>query len=254
MTQQTTRRQRRAEERAARKERRRSESSSSGSPSRSPLLRVGAGAVAIGVIVVLVLVVLGGGSGDGERAPIAESVSVIPLDVEIDGRSLGDPDAPVTIEVFEDPQCPACGAFTERIEPLLVAGPVRDGVVRLTYRDLAFIGPESVDAAAAMRVAEALAGRFWDYHGIVFANQDGENEGAFSRARLGDMAAFIGLDRDAFLAELDKPEYADAVRAESAEAGALGIRSTPTLVIDGEIRPGVPSWEELSAAISAAAG
>ncbi len=80
------------------------------------------------------------------------------------GRSLGDPDAPVKIEVFEDPQCPACGRYTERIEPLLIAGPVTDGTVFLTYRDFPFLGQESLDAAVAMRVAEDLDGKFWDYH------------------------------------------------------------------------------------------
>ena len=121
------------------------------------------------------------------------------------GRSLGDPAAPVKIDVFEDPQCPACGLYTERIEPLLIAGPVTDGQVFLTYRDFPFLGQESLDAAVAMRVAEAMDGKFWDYHALVFHNQDGENQGAFTLDRLADMAELLGLDRETFLAEMEDP-------------------------------------------------
>jgi len=168
------------------------------------------------------------------------------------GRSLGDPDAPVKIEVFEDPQCPACGLYNKNVEPLLRAGPITRGEVFLTYRDMAFLGQESFDAAAAMRVAESLDGKFWAYHDVVFHNQDGENQGAFTASRLADMAELVGLDREAFLAELEDPRYIGAVEAETAEARTLGVNSTPTLVINGELRPGVPNWDELSAEIAAA--
>ena len=168
------------------------------------------------------------------------------------GRSLGDPEAPVRIEVFEDPQCPPCGTYTRRIEPRLIAGPVTDGQVFLTYKDFPFLGQESLDAAVAMRVAEAMDGKFWEYHAVVFHNQQGENEGAFSLDRLADMAELVGLDREAFLAEMADPAYLEAVQAEAAEGVALDISSVPTLIVDGEIVMGVPAWKELSARIEAA--
>jgi protein-disulfide isomerase len=169
------------------------------------------------------------------------------------GRSLGNPDAPVKIDVFEDPQCPACGAYTERIEPLLIAGPVSDGQVFLTYKDFPFLGHESLDAAVAMRVAEAMDGKFWDYHGVVFHNQQGENQGAFSLERLADMAEIVGLDRAAFLEGMEEPVHQAAVQAEQAEGAALGINSTPSLVINGEVVRGVPQWEDLKQRIATAA-
>ena len=170
------------------------------------------------------------------------------------GRSLGDPGAPVRIDVFEDPQCPACAAYTARIEPLLIAGPVSAGQVFLTYKDFPFLGPESLDAAVAMRVAEAMDGKFWDYHSLIFHNRHGENQGAFSLDRLTDMAELVGLDRAAFLAEMwDPTVYQEAVEAEAAEAAALGIDAVPSLVVNGEIMSGVPEWDALSAAIEAAA-
>jgi protein-disulfide isomerase len=151
----------------------------------------------------------------------------------------------VRIDVYEDPQCPACGQFTTRIEPLLIAGPVTDGEVFLTYKDMTFLGPESFEAAAAMRVAEELDGKFWEYHHVLFHNQEGENEGAFSTSRLADMAELIGLERDEFLLELEDPRYIEAVQAEFDEARELGINSVPTLVVNGQLLRGVPGWDEL---------
>jgi len=208
-------------------------------------------AIVIGLLAVFALIAAGGGLGDEVQAVSEPEVAPPAAELRV-GRSLGDPGAPVKIDVFEDPQCPACGLFTERIEPLLVAGPVTAGEVFMTYRDMAFLGPESVDAAAAMRVAEEMDGKFWEYHNVLFHNQSGENGGAFSTERLADMAVLVGLDRDEFLAELGDAQYSEAVDAETAEGRSLGVNSTPTLIIDGVLAPGVPDWDELRSRIDSA--
>lgn len=235
-----TRRERRAVERAAR--RTPASAPGGGSALRSPVVLASLGALAIGVLVVLGLVLSSRpGAIDPVRTPMAGLVEGVPRD----GRSMGAPDAPLTIEVYEDPQCPACGIWTREVEPLLMAKQIAAGEVRLVYRDFAFLGPESIDAAVAMRAAEQLGGRFWEMHALVFANQKGENAGALSRERLAEMAVLAGLDRAAFLALLDDPALIAAVEQETQEGVARGIASTPTLVIAGELAPGVPSWAEL---------
>ena len=71
------------------------------------------------------------------------------------GNTFGRPDAPVTIEVWADYQCPYC-----RLEDLLFGGAidreyVTPGIARVVYRDFAFLGQESIDAAVAARCAGA---------------------------------------------------------------------------------------------------
>ena len=242
-----TRRERRAAERGTNKAT--AVTSASTPPWRSPVLLISLAAVAVGIAVIAVLA-LGGSTPSG--API-QTPPVAIADELRDGRSLGDPDAPVQLEVFEDPQCPVCGRFTRELEPLLIASYVKDGTVRFTYRDFVFIGPESQDAAVGMRAADQLAGRFWDFNAIVYENQDGENQGAFSRERLGAMAETIGLDRASFIALLDDPALIDAVEQETAAGQALGIDSTPTVVVNGTVRPGLPTWDELAALIESEA-
>jgi protein-disulfide isomerase len=253
--QSVTRRERRAAERAARR---------GGTPvtttvttaRRGPsMLVISVAAIIIGFVIIVALIGISGGLGsDGTDMPAVVASDIAPPAQELrQGRSLGDPSAPVRIEVFEDFQCPACGLYTERIEPLLIAGPVADGTAFVTIKDFPFLGTESLDAAVAARVAEDLDGKFWDYHGLLFHNQQGENQGAFSRDRLADMAVLAGLDRQAFLDGLDDSAYQTAIEAEHAEGVELGVSSTPTLIVNGELVRGVPSWDDLAAVIATAA-
>ena len=97
----------------------------------------------------------------------------------LDGRAIGSPDAPVVVEIWEDFQCPACSRFTQTVEPSVVERFVPSGDVRVVYRDFAFLGTESIDAAVAARCA-GEQGAFWSYHDWLYANQNGENAGWFS--------------------------------------------------------------------------
>jgi len=80
-------------------------------------------AIAIALLVIVGLVVVSGGFEEDQMAAVSKPEVPAPaLELRV-GRSLGDPQAPVKIDVYEDPQCPACGLFTERIEPSSWRGP-----------------------------------------------------------------------------------------------------------------------------------
>lgn len=249
-----TRKQRRAAERAARKGGTKDTGSSSGSSSGPSMLMISIVAIGIGLVAVVALVLLSGGLDSEEvAASVSEPEAAAPAAELRNGRTLGELSAPVSIDVYEDPQCPACGLFTERIEPLIISEYVTDGTASFTYNDFVFLGDESWDAAVAMRVAEDMDGKFWDYHQILFHNQSGENDGGFTRERLADMAEVIGLDRDEFLSGLDDPAYRAAVEASNEAGRELTINSTPSLVVNGEVIRGVPSWDDLNAVVETAA-
>lgn len=172
------------------------------------------------------------------------------------GRVLGDPVAPVLIELYEDFQCPACAVFTHRLEPLLVQNFVATGTARLAFRQFPFIGPESLRAAEASLCADAQ-GRFWDYHDLLFANQSGENQGAFSDRRLTAFAESLGLDMGAFKTCFEDATFRDEAIGEFQTGRALGVDSTPTIVVNGRIVEGaspnlIPSYELIAAAIETA--
>ena len=82
-------------------------------------------------------------------------------------------------------------------------------------------------AHEAARCAGAL-GRYWPYHDRLFAAQP-----AFQRADLVRYAVEVGLPGEAFARCLDERRFASAVEADVAQGRQLGVRSTPTFVING---------------------
>jgi len=125
------------------------------------------------------------------------------------------------------------------------------GLVRFEYKNFAVIGPESIRAADAAACANKQ-GQFWPYHDTLFANQRGENQGAFRDDTLQAFAAALGLDEAAFNACLDSGRYRDEVQAETAAGQERGVRSTPTLFINGEKVEGAIPFDQLQPMIEAA--
>jgi protein-disulfide isomerase len=196
------------------------------------------------------------GSSDGtgsSSVALTAPASTIPASVPRDGRILGSPAAKVVLEMWEDFQCPACGNFTRQIEPVLIQRYVVPGKIRLTFHDFTFLGPESLAAASAARCA-GQQGKFWEYQTWVFANQNGENQGWFSRDRLAAIADRVGLDQAAWAACYDGGSERAAVTAETDAGRAVAVASTPTLVLNGSVVPlaSFSSWDDLYAAIDAA--
>ena len=86
--------------------------------------------------------------GTGSGAPAVSLAPVDPAD-----RVLGNPEAKVTLVMYEDFQCPFCERFFTDSEKNIRNTYVQDGSVQLVYRDFAFLGPESDRAAEAARCA-----------------------------------------------------------------------------------------------------
>ena len=191
---------------------------------------------------------------EGLKPPIA----TMPVELA-EGRTLGRADAPVTLEVWSDFQCPACGQFAKLVEPALVRDYVSTGTLRIIDHDAAFQGArvgasydESVEAGAGARCA-AIQGAYWSFHDWLFANQVGENQGAFRDDRLRGIAAAAGLDVAAWDACRATGEQQAAVRAETRQGLALGVNATPTMFLNGQAIVGVRSAAELGQLIEAAA-
>lgn len=176
--------------------------------------------------------------------------TVRPAGLTLDGRALGSPEAPVMVEIWEDFQCPACSRFTQVVEPSVVDRFVPSGDVRFIYRDFAFLGTESMDAAVAARCA-GEQGAFWPYHDWLYANQNGENAGWFSQTRLAAIATRLQLDRTAFDGCVVRSDVRGDVASETAAGRAQGVGSTPTVMVDGVAFQGA-TYDDLLTTIQSA--
>ncbi len=138
------------------------------------------------------------------------------------------------------------------MEPELKKQYINTGRVKLIWHDFPWIGDESRQAAQAARCAGAQGNdRFWEYHDYLYHHQRGENRGQFAVANLKAFARELGLDANAFDACLDAGADLPALRQAFDEGRQLGITATPSFVIAGQRRSGVPTVQQLSALLDA---
>lgn len=150
---------------------------------------------------------------------------------QVDFNTAGDPDAPITITEYSDFQCPYCRIFFENTEEMLMEQYVNTGTVYFVYKSVGgFIGPESKTAAEAAYCA-GDQDKFWEMHDVIFANQTGENVGAFSERRLEAFADAISLDRGEFDECMSSGKYDDLAEQDAKDATAAGIQATPSFII-----------------------
>jgi protein-disulfide isomerase len=148
-----------------------------------------------------------------------------------DGPALGSPDAPVTLVEYADLQCPYCAQWSRAAFPELVRDYVRTGRVRMVFRGLAFVGP---DSQTALRTALAAGeqDRLWDVVHLLYANQGSENGGWVTEDLLGRIgAALPGLNGHRMLEQRGSPQVEWEVGAAAAAAERDRIAGTPAFML-----------------------
>ena len=193
-------------------------------------------------------------------SPVGDITDAAPREhPNADGRAMGDPNAPVTVEVFEDFQCPACQGFSLSIEPQVVEKYAPSGQIYYIYRFFPFLDDQSTskesDRAAQASLCAADQERFWDYHNLVFANWNGENAGAFRDKRLQAFAEKLGLDMTTFNQCFSDNPHQDIIDADIARGRELGVTGTPTVFVNGQVvgdGRSVPNADAIGLAIEAA--
>lgn len=201
-----------------------------------------------------------GGSDDGGDATPTPAALVDRIEqteyegLDIEGTFIGEADAPLLIEMFEDFGCPHCLDFTADIEPLLLEKYVEPGDVRLQYRFFPLRQLTANAAIAAQCAAEQDA--FWPFHKRLFMAQAHANEGtgpalteAFDTPALRGLAEELRLGMDAFDTCTMGEEVIDVITSDLRTATELNLPGTPSFIINGEVLRDVPDtrdeWIEL---------
>jgi protein-disulfide isomerase len=120
------------------------------------------------------------------------------------------------------------------VEPKLYKEYVKDGTLRIEWRDFPYRGQESVDAAVAARAAQAQ-GRFWEYHDLLYDNQSS----GYSDENLIALARKAGLDMQRFESDYENARYEPLVRADFQKGLNAGVNGTPTFFINGKMLVGL---------------
>ena len=207
---------------------------------RKRLMMIAGGAALTAVLALIVVGALTRGGSPG-----------IPPDVHRQGKVLGSETAKVTLTAWEDFQCPFCKQANDNALAQVIKDYVQPGLVKVEYRHYAFLGDESVDAAAASECA-AEQHLFWEYHDALFAAQKGENKGAFSTSNLEKLAGQVGLDPEDFKSCLSGGRYESEIKAERKSGDQLNIDSTPVFFVNGTRIEGAQPYSVFKAAIDKA--
>jgi protein-disulfide isomerase len=149
-------------------------------------------------------------------------------------KSVGPADAKVVITEYGDFQCPACKAFALDTEPKLKADFANKGLARVSFRQMAFIGDESILAAEASECANEQ-GQFWEFYTKLYQNQAGENVGAITKDSLAGYAQELKLDGTKFNTCLSTHKYRAKVQRETNEGQQKGVYQTPSVLINDKL-------------------
>lgn len=197
------------------------------------------------VVLVLLAIVFGTyfalsrdkGVGGGDQTPS-----------KADGYALvvGDADAPTTIRVYEDPQCPVCAQF-EKVVGKKLAKAVDDGRVKVEYRIVSFLDDASANeyssrAANLLVAVYETAGpeAFQKLHDDLYANQPAEGGPGPEDAALIEAAVAAGATKSEIEPLVEDKAFGNWLDEATDQMSKDKVRGTPAVFINDEMVEGSP--------------
>jgi protein-disulfide isomerase len=203
--------------------------------------------VSLGVVGVLIIVVVvaivASSSSNGNKGPIALPKDAVTTGPKVAQGSMliGTSTAPVTMDAYEDFNCPFCGEL-ERSTGSTVTKLINDGTLQVRYHIMSFIdghngGTYSHRAANAFAAANTYGdqAKALQLHALLYANQPEESSKAgLTDEQILSYAKQAGLDSPQFVNAVQTMEFKDWVSKVADDASKAGVTSTPTLYLNGK--------------------
>jgi protein-disulfide isomerase len=197
------------------------------------LWQVGA-TLAVAIVVVVIAIAVSSSSDSGGKAPTKRQTNQtnnLFTGIAQTGVTLGNPQAKVTVYEFADLQCPFCKQYTTSIFPDLVTKYVKPGKIKMVFRNLTFIGPDSVTAARAASAAGAQ-NKLWDFADLFYKQQGTENTGYVTDQFIQNIAQGAGVpDTNKMKSDMSAPFVEQQLGEAQDQAQQFGINSTPSFLI-----------------------
>jgi protein-disulfide isomerase len=168
---------------------------------------------------------------------------VVPANVRDMSFAVGEKDAPVTLDLYYDYMCPACGAF-EHTNSADLSRLIEDGALRVNLHVMSFLDPMSQGTEYSTRAANAYAtvvdrapARVWDFHTALYENQPAEGTEGLSDDEIAEIATTAGVPSrvaDTFTDGVHRGWIVQSTQA----ANDAGVNRTPTVTINGQVFTG----------------
>lgn len=167
---------------------------------------------------------------------------------------LGDPETPISIIEFGDFKCPGCRYFAKNIYPQIVNDFVKTKKANFKFVNFPFLGPDSLTAAAAVKyVSKYSPNDFWTYYEQIYNFQKDESENWATVEYLIEIARIsnVNVDFSDMEKSLKSGEFEAEVQRELKYSRDIGIRSTPSLVVNNiVIETGNLNYQQIKEAIN----
>jgi protein-disulfide isomerase len=253
----------------------------------SPRALAIAGGVVLAIVIAIVLGVVlsnrgGGGSGqvvsssDMQGLPTTGSqnwAGALPGAAEANGlfkgipqngQVVGNPKAPVEMQMFIDVQCPVCQAYEVTDMPTVVKNYIRPGKVQLHLKPWAFLGGAGSQSFSGRLgvIAAAKQNKGFEYAKLLYDNQGQEESGWLTGREMAAIAASVdGLDLAQWKDDVNSSAAQATASAVDALAKQKNVSGTPTIFVGctgGKLNdvatPGfAPTLQETTQAFNAAA-
>jgi protein-disulfide isomerase len=155
--------------------------------------------------------------------------------------AIGNKGAGIVVVEFSDFQCPFCREAFFILQDVLAR---HTSEIYFQYRHFPLDTPHPLARKAAeASMCANQQGKFWEYHDLIFRNQD-----TLTPASLLEFAIEVGLDGSKFASCLKSDEFKKYVEEDFQAGKALGVEATPTFFINGRKIQGVlpkDVWEQL---------
>ena len=151
----------------------------------------------------------------------------------------GNPKGDVTLVVFTDYNCPYCRATSPEIHRLLASDPK----LKVVWREMPVLGPDST-AAAAAALAAAIQGKYYPFHRALFSGGHPDQDGIAAAAKT------AGVAPDSLMTESKGPEVQTEIQTNLEIARALAIDATPFFVIGNRTYQGAIGYDRLRQAVA----
>lgn len=194
--------------------------------------------VVAGALIAAALYFVNGGTNAPGTGPTATLEDI--RGVQANDHVRGNPNAPIVIVEYSDPECPFCKNFHQTMKQVMDAYGA-DGKIAWVYRHfpLDSIHPKARAEAQAMECAAEIGGNdaFWKFTDRLYEITPSNN--GFDLSKLSEVATFAGVDKAKFEACIASDKHKDRIQSDLDEVVAAGGRGTPhsIILVDGEQVP-----------------
>ena len=138
----------------------------------------------------------------------------------------------VVLVEYSDFQCPACGAYYPFVKQLKSEFSDKLTVV---YKHFPLKSiHKNADLAARAAEASLIQDKFWEVHNKLFETQKDWSSSSEALSFFTDYAVALGLDKEAFLRNIESSAVKDKVITDYREGISVGVRGTPTFFLNGK--------------------